>query len=328
MDESYAFRFPFDKCGEDGATIVIYGAGQVGREYVSQIRDRQSASINILYIADRTYEAFPCLDGIEVCSPERLRAADEYDFVVIASWWFADEMLVTLRRLRVPSTKIIITFPLGNKPFASHGEDVAIYMFFKFLGKTKFSYIDIGANDPYNGSNTAYLYAHGCHGICVEANPDLIEDLKQARPEDIVINVGVAAKAGLLPYYMFRTHTFNTFSEKLAEVAKRRSPLQEVRHIPVVTLTEIIEKYSDGVYPDFLQIDIEGFDYEVLDSCDFTNNSPIAICTEINGFHMRRTIEMLDIKGYFPFHRTISNMIYIRKDVKEMYPLMSALASN
>ena len=328
MDKAYSFRFPLEKCGEGGTTIVIYGAGQVGREYISQIKERQTDLIKILYVADKSYASFSCLDGIEVCSPERLRVVDEYDFVIIASWWFADEMLVKLKRMKVPSTKIIIAFPVGNKPYASHGEDIAIYTIFKFLGKEKFSYIDIGANDPYNGSNTAYLYAHGCHGICVEANPDLIENLKQERPEDIVINVGVSAKAGILPYYMFRTHTFNTFSEKLAEVAQQRSPLQEVRNISVVTLTEIIEKYSNGMFPDFLQIDIEGFDYEVLDSCDFENNSPIAICTEIDGIDMRRTTEMLDIKGYFPFHRTMRDVIYLRKDVKELYPLMTVLANN
>jgi FkbM family methyltransferase len=323
MGKEYSFKFPFEKCW--GANVVIYGAGQVGREYIEQIQLRRGIGCNLLYIADKDYESIRRIEGVEVCPPERLRNVSEYDFVLIASWWFADEMYAALNRLRVPSAKVVTAFPLGSKPFASHGEDVAVYIIFKLLGKDKFTYIDIGANDPYNGSNTAYLYMRGCRGICVEANPDLIGNLKEERPEDIVLNAGVAPEAGVLPYYMFRTHTFNTFSPKLAERAEQRSPLLEVRNIPVVPLTEIIDQHNDGMFPDFLQIDIEGFDHDVLESCDFSASSPMVICTEVDGVDMRRTSEMLDAKGFVPVHRSLRDVIFLRKDIKDEYPRMATL---
>jgi FkbM family methyltransferase len=199
-------------------------------------------------------------------------------------------------------------------------------MVFRFLGKETFSYIDIGANDPYNGSNTAYLYAHGCRGICIEPNPDLIASLKQERPEDIVLNVGVAPQSGKLPYYMFQSNVFNTFSEAISKVAEKRCRLKEIREVSVTTLDEIIRQHSQGIYPDFLQVDIEGLDYDVLKSCDFTHSSPTVICTELDGMDMRKTTEMLDVKGYFPFHRSMRDMIYIRKDVKDKYPDIALLS--
>jgi FkbM family methyltransferase len=313
MGNAYSFKFPFEKCR--GANVVIYGAGQVGREYVEQIQLQREMGCKLLYIVDKGHESIRELEGVEVCPPEKLQLDDGYDFVVIASCLYADSMYITLNSLKVPSEKVVTVFPAGKNRFASWGEDVVIQTIFKLLGKEKFSYIDVGANDPYRASNTAYLYTNGCRGACVEANIDLIDELKRERPEDIVLNVGVAPEAGMMTYYMFENNIYNTLSDVIA--AQSTSALVGTRCVPVVTLDSIIEEHFGGVYPEFLQIDVEGLDYDILNTCDFGENPPLVICAEAGEWNMDAMNRMLEVKGFCPFHQTPANIIYLQNGIRE-----------
>ncbi|MDR1246033.1 MAG: FkbM family methyltransferase [Clostridiales Family XIII bacterium] len=310
---NYNYLFPFEKI-KKGSRIVLYGGGLVGREYIRQIREKDYCEI--LYIVDRNCESICGSLDIDVFPPEKLLDKD-FDCVVIASYWYADSIWLDLKAMKIPMTKVVSAFRLGLKPFASSGEDVAVAMIFKLLGKEKFSYIDVGANDPYKGSNTAYLYLNGCRGIDVEANPDIIDALRKERADNIVVNVGVGVQNGILPYYMFENNAFNTFSETVANAYQNGGKrFAGIRKIPVLTLFDIIEQYANGTWPEFLQIDIEGFDYEVLAGCDFSESgAPTVICTEASDRDIEQMNTMLDRKGYIPFHKTINNMIYLRKEV-------------
>ena len=93
----------------------------------------------------------------------------------------------------------------------------------------------------------------------------------------------------------------------------------------VITLTQLIADYNCGVYPEFLQIDIEGMDYDVLNSCDFTTTFPTVICVEADNRNSKKMDEMLTCKGFFPFHQTISNRIYLHSKVRDQYPLIPSL---
>ena len=313
MSNTYIFRFPFESI-KTGATVVIYGAGRTGDDYVRQIQHTKHC--DILYVADENYKQINQFHGVNVCSPERMADVDEYDYVVISSLWCAFEMNLYLDRLGIPKDKVICTFRYGLKPNTLCGEDLITYTILKLLGKDKFSYIDLGVNDPYKGNNTAYLYAHGCRGICIEADPDFILMIKNNRPEDIVLNVGVAAAPGVLTYYSFEDSAFNTFSQRASQSRLEEGHnLIKTLEIPVMTLTEIINTYSNGIYPDFLDIDIEDMDYDVLCSCDFSSSSPMVLCVEVDSNGGKKMSEMLDAKGFVPFHRTWRNVIYLRKDL-------------
>jgi FkbM family methyltransferase len=310
------YLFPFEKV-KKGSRIVLYGGGLVGQEYIQQIRQKDHC--DILYIVDRNYESLRESFDIDVFPPEKLYDKD-FDCVVIASYWYADSIWLDLNAMKISVTKVVSAFRLGLRPFASCGEDIAVTMIFKLLGKEKFSYIDVGANDPYKGSNTAYLYLNGCRGIDVEANPDIIDALRKERADNIVVNVGVGVQNGILPYYMFGNNVFNTFSKTTAEMCQNAGrQLVGIKEITVLTLSEIIEQHANGVWPEFLQIDIEGFDYEVLAGCDFSGNgAPTVICAEASDRDIEQMNTMLDRKGYIPFHRTVSNMIYLRKEASRI----------
>jgi len=205
----------------------------------------------------------------------------------------------------------------GGYTYAQTGDDLLILNLFKNLGMNKFSYIDVGAHHPYNISNTALMYERGCRGVNVEANPNLIENFKTARPEDINLNFGVAAKEGEMPFYMIDDWSGrNTFDRRSAEDFVKNNPqftIRKIMSIPVVRLEWIIQEYCKGIWPDFMSIDIESLDYEVLKSLDLKDNGPKIIDVEEKGEHV---IKMMREQGY-EFCLNTGNAIYIRKECKE-----------
>ena len=50
-------------------------------------------------------------------------------------------------------------------------------------------YVDVGAFHPFLFSNTAALHRSGWRGVNVEPNPDMAARLRQARPQDITLEV-------------------------------------------------------------------------------------------------------------------------------------------
>ena len=212
------------------------------------------------------------------------------------------------------------------KPYPSYsqsGEDAIINAIFMIKGIFKPSYLDIGAHDPYFLSNTAMFYLRGARGINIEANPLLIKSFENFRNEDINLNFGVSDNPKKeMDFYVFEDSTLSTFSEdeaiKLQNFGKKLNSKEKVQ---LKTITEIINTYSDGKYPDFLTLDVEGLDFEILKSINYDNNSPKVICVEASEFSPKGTgekrhelIDFLCSKGYFEYANTNLNAIMVRND--------------
>ena len=99
---------------------------------------------------DKNYKLIKQLHGVQLCNPKCLiTTTDEYDFIIIASLLEADEIMNLLRQ-SVPMFKVVNLFSRRRyEHFASGAEDFIVRTIFRFMGKEQFSYIDIGANDPY-----------------------------------------------------------------------------------------------------------------------------------------------------------------------------------
>ena len=73
--------------------------------------------------------------------------------------------------------------------YAQHGEDRALLEFF---GGAPGFYVDVGANDGLSNSNTAALDQMGWRGLLVEADPNLADLCRQARPGSTVVACAAA----------------------------------------------------------------------------------------------------------------------------------------
>jgi FkbM family methyltransferase len=142
-------------------------------------------------------------------------------------------------------------------------------------------YVDVGTNDPKRFNNTMRFYKKGWRGINIEPDPRVFKKIVRNRPQDINLNIGISKKPSSLPFFIFDPDTLSTFSQDSADVyVKEGFLLREVLNINTETLSQVLMKYASGIPIDFISVDTEGYDLEVLQSCDLLSTRPTLICVE------------------------------------------------
>ncbi|RZJ83274.1 MAG: FkbM family methyltransferase [Chryseobacterium sp.] len=220
--------------------------------------------------------------------------------------------------------KSLISNQWLKKSYSQSGEDLIVKFIFDTLGITHPSYLDIGAHHPYYLSNTALFYELGCTGINVEPDPNLFKAFLDHRKEDKNINIGISSEKGSAEFYIISVPTLNTFSKHDAENYKNEGnySISEVITIPTNSITNIIEEYNLGEFPQFLNVDAEGIDEIIIKSIDFSKSYPIVICIETltfsstgNGIKNDSVEKYLSQNGYMVYADTNINTIFVRRDL-------------
>ena len=180
-----------------------------------------------------------------------------------------------------------------KKSFSQQGEDVVLDCLFQ--GKTGGFYVDVGAHHPQRFSNTCLLHGRGWRGINIDATPGSMEPFRRLRPQDINLECGVSEQAKTLAFHLFNEPALNGFSAELSKERDGVGHFRLISTIPVPSrpLRELLaEHLPSGQRIDLLNVDVEGFDLEVLRSNDWTKYRPtIVIAEEILSF---------EIDGHFP----------------------------
>ncbi len=187
---------------------------------------------------------------------------------------------------------------------------------------TRISYLDVGTNVPDVDNNTYLFYCGGSRGVCVEANPTLIAQIREVRPKDTVLNVGVSVgEATEADFYVFDCNGISTFDKSEADkrLASGRFRLSQVTKVPLVNINVILRDYFDRC-PDLLSLDIEGLDLAVLKDLDFQTYSIPVVCVETcasNENHVRpkdaAIAAFMASRGYAIYADTYINTIFVRK---------------
>ncbi len=213
-----------------------------------------------------------------------------------------------------------------NNPTLSYsqaGEDVVVMHLLNDIGIKQIKYLDIGANKPTFGSNTYLFYSRGNTGVLVEADPSLIPRLKSYRKRDEILNIGVAvSEEKELEFYIFNEPGANTFNKE--EALKRDQQglhkIVDTIKVPLISINELI-KNNFKTYPDFMSIDIEGLDLEVLKSLDIVKYPIPIICVETCQYstnHIRPKDlsigEFMKSIGYFAYGDTYINTIFVNEN--------------
>lgn len=185
--------------------------------------------------------------------------------------------------------------------------------------------MDIGANHPVKGNNTYLFYLNGAKGVCVEPDSSLIPQLKQKRPRDLVLNMGISANStSEAEFYSFPGYhnAWNTFLKEDAEKKKKESGIQyAINKVKLDTVNQILENFMIG-HINYLSIDVEGLDLPILKSIDFNKIRPELVCVETILFSMNNTleknneiIEYMQKQGYRVYADTNLNTLFCRSDL-------------
>ena len=181
-------------------------------------------------------------------------------------------------------------------------------------------YVDVGAHHPIRFSNTYYFYERGWRGINVEPAPNAIAQFDRIRPRDVNVALGVAEAPGRMTYYVFDEQALNTFDAALARDREASTPYHVVRTetVAVERLEAILrDKLPPGQAIDFMSIDVEGLDLQVLRSNDWAAYRPQFVLAEALGFRLEQAAQhplhqfMHDV-GYELVAKTLNTLFYQR----------------
>ena len=157
-----------------------------------------------------------------------------------------------------------------NLSFSQEGEDLFLERYFNNISKG--FYVDVGAYQPVKYSNTYLFYTKGWNGINIDPAPNVMELFNQKRPRDINLEMGVTLHESSSEYIMFNEPALNTFSSKTAFRRKQLKNHNIVgkKYINTFPLKTIFDKFlPPNQKIDFIDIDAEGLDLEVLLSNDW-----------------------------------------------------------
>jgi FkbM family methyltransferase len=162
--------------------------------------------------------------------------------------------------------------------YAQNCEDVLLRRLFP--PEHRGFYIDVGANNPLTDSVTRHFYERGWRGINVEPS-DRFPQFAVHRPRDVNLNVALSNQQGTVTLYEFPAASeLATCSRQEAASHLERYGFQySQRSVPMTTLKAVCDEHVRGPV-DFVSIDVEGHERQVLEGGDWNRYRPTAIVIE------------------------------------------------
>lgn len=202
--------------------------------------------------------------------------------------------------------------------YSQCGEDLIVdYVLECLHGDRRKTYLDVGANHPYLLSNTVLLYFKGASGVLVEPDPTFARLLGRKRPRDKVLPCGVHFSGEMqAQFYVFDSPTLNTFSHQEKErYISMGHRLVDTLLVNLVDINTVLEMAGNV---DFLNLDIEGLDEEILRRIDWQTHRPTCICVETISYETkdepRKLHSILDYmaeQDYMLYADTFINSIFV-----------------
>lgn len=214
----------------------------------------------------------------------------------------------------------VISSSRFQRSYSQSGEDLIVDFVLHLMRIDSPSYLDVGCHHPWYFNNTYRFYRNGSRGVCIEPDPDQFQIIKKHRSKDVCLNVGVGIdKKKTADFFVFNEKTLNTFSEKDAKRYDKMptKSIQKVIQIPLMDINDIIANHLSKD-PDFVSIDVEGWDLEIVRKLNFKKYRPAVFCIETITYtenktekKIREIITFMKSRGYFVYGDTYINTIFV-----------------
>lgn len=258
--------------------LIVFGAGEMGR-YAGQLLKHDGHEV-LCFIDNDPGKWNTTIDGIPIINFEQYKKITEPHTLILALNEHNRKQVV--KQLECCENKSYKTFDekqfwgrerLFSYSYLKDMEDVILYDV--LYNEKEIFYIDIGSNDPVEGSVTKLLYdVKNAHGINVEPQKRLIELTNRERPRDINLQFGVGDKKERKKLFLQDAQ-----STLVSDNVTREGCLTEI--IDIITLEQICNDYLPANQKiSFLKIDVEGYEKEVLLGGDFKKYRPEIILIE------------------------------------------------
>tara|TARA_B100001769_G_C22041179_1_gene559538 strand:- start:477 stop:1250 length:774 start_codon:yes stop_codon:yes gene_type:complete len=190
-----------------------------------------------------------------------------------------------------------------KQSYANGGLDLIINYYFR--EQRNGVYIDIGCYHPMERSNTYLLHKKGWKGINLDLDAGSIDLFNHFRKGDFNKQIAVSDKKGEITVYSYHNRSaVQTVSKEVSKKMEKKD-LNSFK-VKCDQLNNIIEESPfRGNKVDFISIDIEGHEFNVLKVFDFNKYDPSMITIEYNDpklktleFHYQKIENVINSKIY------------------------------
>jgi hypothetical protein len=202
-----------------------------------------------------------------------------------------------------------------KESYSQSGEDMILDTIFCNIEKG--FYVDVGANNPIVQSNTHFFYKKGWSGINLDALPGSMKVFDRIRSRDINLEIPISDKEEKLNYYLFEPSFYNSFLEESAVLYK--DLLIGKKELLTKRLSTVLDDHLKGRAIDFMTVDVEGFDFNVLKSNNWAKYRPKVILFELFSNDVESIISneislFLNKKGYLLYCFSPTNVFFIENE--------------
>jgi FkbM family methyltransferase len=141
-------------------------------------------------------------------------------------------------------------------------------------------YIDVGGGHPVADNVSFWFYLKGWRGLVVEPQAKLTGLYAHIRPRDITACTLVGSREGEVEFHIVdRLHGFSTTVESNAKAAESMGAGYATERLPMRRLQALTQQYNI-TRVDFLKIDVEGAEADVLAGADWKTCRPRVVVLE------------------------------------------------
>jgi FkbM family methyltransferase len=196
--------------------------------------------------------------------------------------------------------------PAGSQlKIAENGQDFFVLENTSY--KERGFFVDIGAADGITGSNTFILEKfYKWHGICVDPNPVFMQSLFNCR-DSFVSTLCVYSETGKILPFKFCTDENQFFGwnfrsglkQHLSKINDEVDRSFSMLNVLTISLNDLLELYNAPLNIDYISLDTEGSEYEILKAFDFKKYNVKCLTVEHAFTDNRNKIyDLMISKGY------------------------------
>jgi FkbM family methyltransferase len=146
-------------------------------------------------------------------------------------------------------------------------------------------YVDVGAHHPFRFSNTHLLQKMGWSGINIDATPGSMTLFNEYRPNDVNLELAIGLEEGVLKFDCYNEPALNSFIHERAQHVTKNYFIEKTVEVPVKRLDTVLNEYLPKGYLeakrfDLLTVDVEGLDFQVIQSFNLNDIRPKYIFIE------------------------------------------------
>lgn len=233
-------------------------------------------------------------------------------------------------KMLTEKTKTLPSFYALTKTVEAQGSDGGFYRLYSFImqqagiskaqlfqdlfvywildGKTDGKFLEFGATDGLSLSNSHMLENEfNWTGVLAEPSPQWHDKLKENRPDTTLLFDCIWTETGQeLDFFVSDVGVLSTLSEfresdreSMPGNTDARNSSGSVVKVKTISLDDVFVEHFDSSPIDYMSVDTEGSEFEILNNFNFEKYGPTVLTVEHNFTELERQIDrLLFSKGY------------------------------